>query len=87
MSAVSASGFAVNLPTPMTAEARKALQGVYLDERLFAYSSDWGTEAWYRERYPGFRDEDYAVFAMYSAGVTPKQFRNMLKKAKRKASA
>ncbi len=76
----------INLPTPMTPEARRAIQGVCIDSRLFAYGpNDWGTAAWYKEKYPGFTDEQYAVFEMYSNGMTAKQHRNMLKKAAAKA--
>ncbi len=71
-----------NLPTPMIEEARRAIQGVCIDSRLFCYGhNDWGTAAWYKEKYPGFTDEQYAIFEMYSNGVMPKQHRNMLKKA------
>ena len=76
----------INLPTPMTPEARRAVQGVCLDSRLFAYGpSDWGTAAWYKEKYPGFTDDQYAIFEMYSNGMTPKQHRNLLKKLCRKS--
>ena len=71
----------INLPTPMTPEARRAVQGVCLDSRLFAYDpNDWGTAAWYKEKCPCFTDEQYAIFEMYSNGMTPKQHRNLLKK-------
>jgi hypothetical protein len=66
----------------MTPEARRAIQGVCIDSLLFAYgSTEWGTAGWYKEKYPGFTDEQYGIFEMYSNGVTPKQHRNMLKKA------
>ena len=72
----------INLPTPMTEEARRAIQGVCIDSRLFCYGpNDWGTADWYKEKYPWFTDEQYAIFEMYSNGMTPKQHRNMLKKA------
>ena len=72
----------INLPTPMTPEARRAIQGVCLDSRLFAYGpNDWGTVAWYKEKYPGFTDEQYAIFEMYSNGMTAKQHRNALNKS------
>jgi hypothetical protein len=36
----------INLPPPMTPEARRAIQGMCLDSRLFAYGpNDWGTTA------------------------------------------
>ena len=36
----------INFPTAMTPEARRAIQGVCLDSRLFAYGpNDWGTAA------------------------------------------
>ena len=76
------SGSEINLPTPMTAEARRAIQGVCLDSRLFAYGpNDWGSAAWYKEKCPGFTDEQYKIFEMFSNGVTAKQHRNALKKA------
>ena len=76
----------ISLPTAMTPEARRAIQGVCIDSRLFAYGpNDWGTAAWYKEKYPGFTDDQCAIFAMYSNGVTAKQHRNMLKKAAVKA--
>ena len=71
----------INLPTAMTPEARRAIQGVCLDSRLFAYGpNDWGTAAWYKEKYPGFTDEQYRIFEMYSNGMTAKQHRNALLK-------
>ena len=78
----------INLPTPMTPEARRAIQGVCLDSRLFAYGpNDWGTAAWYKEKYPGFTDEQYRIFEMYSSGMTAKQHRNALKKAAKNGKA
>jgi hypothetical protein len=72
----------INLPTAMTPEAHRAIEGVCLDPRLFAYGpNDWGTAAWYKEKYPGFTDEQYRVFEMYSSGMNAKQHRNALKKA------
>ncbi len=72
----------INFTTPMTTEARRAIQGVCIDSRLFAYGpNDWGTAAWYKKKYPGFKDDQYAIFEMYSNGMTPKQHRKMLKKA------
>ena len=76
----------INYPTPMTAEARKMVQGVCLDSRLFCYGpNDWGTAPWYKEKYPGFRDEEYTIMELYSNGMTTKQHRNMLKKQKKAA--
>ena len=72
----------INLPTPMSAETRRAIQSRCIDSRLFAYGpNDWGTAAWYKDKYPGFTDEQYRIFEMYSNGTTAKQHRNMLKKA------
>ncbi len=76
----------INLPTPMTPEARRAIQGIYLDSRFFAYGpNDRETAAWYKEKYPGFTDDQYAIFEMYSNGMTPKHHRNLLKKLCRKS--
>ena len=72
----------INLPTPMSAETRRAIQSRCIDSRLFAYGpNDWGTAPWYKDKYPGFTDEQYRIFEMYSNGMTAKQHRNMLKKA------
>ncbi len=71
----------INLPTPMTPKARRAIQGICLDSRLFAYGpNDWATAAWYKEKYPSFTDDQYAIFEMYSNAMTPKQHLNLLKK-------
>ena len=72
----------INLPTPMSPKTRRAIQSRCIDSRLFAYGpNDWGTAAWYKEKYPGFTDEQYRIFELYSNGMTAKQHRNMLKKA------
>ena len=74
----------IHYPTPMTAEARKMVQGKCLDSRLFCYGpNDLGTAPWYKEKYPGFRDEEYAIMELYSNGMTAKKHRNMLKKQKK----
>ena len=71
----------INLPTPMTPEDRRAIQGVCNDSSLFVYGlDDWGTVAWYKDKYPGFTDEQYRIFEMYFNGVTAKQHRNSIKK-------
>ena len=47
----------INLPTPMTPETRRAIQGVCIDSRMFAYGpNDWGTATWYTEKIPGLID-------------------------------
>ena len=70
----------INLPTPMTPEARRAIQGVCLDSRLFAYGpNDWGTTGWYKEKYPEFTDDQCDIFEKYSNGMTTaKQHQNAL---------
>ncbi len=76
----------INLPTPITPEARRADQWVCLDSRLFAYGpNDYGTVAWYKEKYSDFMDDQYTIFEMYSNGMTPKQHRNLLKMLCRKS--
>ena len=78
----------IYLPTPMTPEARRAIHGVCIDSRLFAYNpNDWGTAAWYKDKYPGLTDELYRIFEMYSNEVTAKQHRNALKKASKNGKA
>ena len=70
----------INPPTPMTPEARRAIQGVCIDSRLFAYGpNDWETAAWYKDKYPGFTEEHYRIFEMYSNGIIAKQHRSALK--------
>ncbi len=70
----------------MTSETRRAVQGVCIDFRLLAYGpNDWGTAAWYKEKYPGSADEPYRICEPYSNGITAKQHRDMLKKAAAKA--
>jgi len=72
----------------MTPEARRAIKGVCIDSRLFAYGpNDRGTAAWYKEKYPGFTDEQYRIFEMYSIGVTAKQHRNALQQASKNCKA
>jgi hypothetical protein len=72
----------------MTAEARRAIQGICLDSRHFAYGpKDWGSAARYKEKYTGFTDEEYAIFEMYSNGMTAKQHRNALKKTSKNGKA
>jgi hypothetical protein len=70
----------INLPTPMTPEARLVIEGVCIDSHLFAYGpNDWGPAAWYKDKYPGFTDEQYRIFEIYSNGMTAKQHRNAVK--------
>jgi hypothetical protein len=74
--------------SPMTPEALRAIRATYLDDRLFLYGNNWlGTAAWYKERYPGFTDEQCKVLEQYSSGVTPKMYRNLIKKQRKKCSA
>ncbi len=69
----------INLPTPMTPEAHLAIQEGCLDSKLFAYGlSDWGTAAWYKEKYPCFTGKQYRIFEMHSNGMMAKQHRNAL---------
>ena len=69
----------INLPTPMTPEACRAIHGVCIDSRLFAYGpNDWETAAWYKDNYLTFTEDQYRIFEMYSNGMTMKQHRNAL---------
>ena len=75
----------INYPKPMTPEMRQKLQSVYIDMDRFAYGNSWlGTAAYYRAKYPGFTLEQCRALEAFSNGVTPKQYRNMLKKEKKK---
>jgi hypothetical protein len=78
----------INLPTPMTPEARRAIQRVFIASRLFAYGlNDWETAACYKEKCPRFTDEQCWIFLMCSSGVTAKQHRNALKKESKNGKA
>ncbi len=78
----------INLSTPMTPEARLSIQGVCPNSRLLACGPyDWRTAAWHKDKYPGFTDEQYTIFEMYSNGITAKQHRNALKKASKNGKA
>ena len=71
----------INLLTPMTPEACRAIKGICLDSRLFAYGpNDWRTAAWYKEKYPGFKDEQDRIFEIDYNWMTAKKHRNPLKK-------
>ncbi len=72
----------------MPPEARRAIQKVCINSRLFAYGpNDWGTAAWYKDKNPGFTDEQYRIFEIYSNGMTAKQHRNALKKTSKNDKA
>ena len=76
---------AINRPTPMTPETRKLIPGECFDADKFLYGNDWvGTALYYKTMYPGFTDDQCRVMEAFSNGVTPKQYRNLLKKEKRK---
>jgi hypothetical protein len=76
----------IDLPTLMTPETRRAIQESYLDFRLFAFGpNDCDTAGWYKEKYLGFTDGQYAIFEMYSNMMTPKRHRNMCKKLSHKS--
>ena len=78
----------INLLTPMTPEARRAIHGVCIDSHLFAYGpNDWGTAAWYKEKYTGFTKEQCSIFELHSNGMTAKQHRNALKKTSKNGKA
>ena len=80
--------YEINIPTPMTPEARRATQGVRIDSRLFAYGPIvWGRAAWYKDNYPGLTEEQYRIFEMYSNEMTAKQHRNALKKTSKNGKA
>ena len=79
---------AINLPTPMTPETRKLIPGECFDADKFLYGNNWvGTALYYKTMYPGFTDEQCRAMEAFSNGLTPKQYRNLLKKEKRKQQA
>ena len=78
-------------PTPITPETRKLIRSQThqcFDADKFLYGNAWfGTAAYYKATYPGFTDDQCKAMEAFSAGVTPKQYRNILKKEKRKQQA
>ena len=79
---------AICYPTPMTPETKKLLQTKSFDMEHFLYGNNWlGTAAYYKKMYPGFTDEQCRAMEAFSNGVTPKQYRNILKKERRKQQA
>ena len=79
---------AINRPTPMTLEDRKLLQAKKLLDRKLLYGDNWlGTALYYKTMYPGFTDNQCRAMEAFSNGMTPKQYRNLLKKEKRKQQA
>ncbi len=76
------------LPTPMTPETRKlAFDGVdgwrntRFEADKYQYGNNWlGTAAYYKAAYSGIDDDQCKAF---SPGVTPKQYRNILKRRRR----
>jgi hypothetical protein len=79
---------AINRPTPMTPENRRLLQAKNYGIENFLYGDNWlGTALYYKTMYPGFTDDQCRAMEAFSNGVTPKQYRNLLKKEKRKQQA
>ena len=75
----------INYPTPMGEDAKKALRGVYLDDRLFSYGNNWyGTAEYYKYTYPGFTDQQCHAMEAYSNGIRAKEYRNILKKVNKR---
>ena len=69
----------------MTKESREHIPKMYYDADRFLYGNNWlGTSAYYKATYPGFTDEQTKFLEIYSNGVTAKQYRNILKRLKRK---
>ncbi len=79
---------AINLPTPMTPEMRELIPGECSNADKFLYGNNWvGTALYYKTMYPGFTDDKCRAMEAFSNGVTPKQYRHLLKKEKRKQQA
>ncbi len=81
----------INPPIPMTPETRKLIRSQThrcFNADKFLYGNAWfGTAAYYKATYLGFTDDQCKAMEAFSAGVTPKQYRNILKKEKRKQQA
>ena len=82
-------GPTINRLTPMTPENRRtSCQGKNYGLENFLYGDNWlGTALYYKTMYPGFTDDQCRAMEAFSNGVTPKQYRNLLKKEKRKQQA
>jgi hypothetical protein len=46
--------------------------------------NDHGSANWYKEKYGGFDDRIYPILELYSRGIRWREFRNHLKKLKKK---
>ncbi len=69
--------------TPETLEKIRP-RGEYLGEG-FLYGDNWTcTAAWYKANYPGFSDEHCHALELWSDGIRAKEYRQMLKKQRRK---
>jgi hypothetical protein len=55
-----------------------------IDDRMIDYSLPEGTAAWYMEKYPGFSEEQCRVFELYSSGMRAKEFKQRMKRDRRK---
>ncbi len=74
----------INRKTPMTPENRRLLQAKNYELENFLYGDNWlGMALYYKTMYPGFTDDQSMAMEAFSNGVTPKQYRNLLKKKKR----
>jgi hypothetical protein len=76
---------AISCLTLMTPKIRKLLQAKNYGVENFSYGDNWlGTAMYYKTTYPGFTDDRCRAMKAFSSDVTPKQYRNVLKKEKRK---
>ncbi len=76
---------AINRPTPMTPENRRLLQAKNYGIEKNLYGDNWmGTALYYKTMYPGFTDDQCRAMEAFINVLTPKQYRNLLKKEKRK---
>jgi len=73
----------INYPTPTTKESQEHIPKMFFDAARFLHGNNWlGYAAYYKAKY--LTDEQTKVPEMYSNGVTAKQYRNRLKRLKRK---
>ena len=78
----------INRPTPMTPENRRVLQAKNYGLENFLYRDNWlGMALYYKTMYPGFTEDQRKAMEAFSNAVIPKQYRNLLKKEKRKQQA
>ena len=73
-------------PEPMTPEMRSRFGQRTLDDERFMYG-DWaGSWQYYHKIWPGFSEDQCKTLELYSRGMRSKEYKQLIKKDKRKCS-